>query len=303
MAGSLHEFAVEVDRLLARLEHERALSLASLGAHRPGERQPKRSRRPLRVVWRGAERCGFSRAALSTEAVDRLRLVKLASMTRPSGASLSWRSSQLTRVDGRPSPGASMITLVMTFRVRRSAWTTSGPTASGTRIAASSVPALSQCCAVGFEPHRSRLLARPHRSHVAPEVLAQPEAEVLDELLPAVGDVTNLRIARAKRAVAGAVAYRHPVLAHVTEAAGTRALVVEVGDQLAEDPCLVRVGDAAVAVLDDRLGEDAPPREVDEATLRSLRRSTETGESVGAPVIWLEIVSTASRRFSRAMSR
>jgi predicted phage-related endonuclease len=38
--------------------------------------------------------------------------------------------------------------------------------------------------------------------------------------------------------------------------------VVEVGDQLPKDPRLVRIGDPVMTMLDDRLGEDSPPRQV-----------------------------------------
>jgi hypothetical protein len=38
--------------------------------------------------------------------------------------------------------------------------------------------------------------------------------------------------------------------------------MVEICDQLTEDPGLIRVGNPAVTVLDDHFGEDAPPRQV-----------------------------------------
>jgi hypothetical protein len=47
--------------------------------------------------------------------------------------------------------------------------------------------------------------------------------------------------------------------------------VVEVGDELAEDPRLVWVGDAAMPVLHDGLGDDAPPRQVPQRDLAQLR--------------------------------
>ena len=79
--------------------------------------------------------------------------------------------------------------------------------------------------------------------------------------------------------------------------------MIEVGDQLAEDPRLVGVLDSAEAVLDDRLGDDLPPRQVGSCTAARLAPVDRDGLSSGEAVISLEIVSTASKPCTRAMSR
>jgi hypothetical protein len=56
-----------------------------------------------------------------------------------------------------------------------------------------------------------------------------------------------------------------PLVAHVVKARCAGRFIVEVGDQLAEDPCLIGISDTAIAGLNDSLGDDAPPGEVPQA--------------------------------------
>ena len=193
----LDEVAVEVDRLLARLADERPLALAALRAHRPGERESERSRRPLRVVAeQQALRVLLARRS-AAPAVVALVLAKLDLDDEPVRRLLELPKEPVdpSRRAARP-PAPRRSTLVMTFRVRRSASTTSGPTASGTRMAASSAPVSASAAELAVERAPRGLLARPHRPDVAAEVLAEAEAQVLDELLPALGDVADLGVGR-----------------------------------------------------------------------------------------------------------
>jgi hypothetical protein len=105
------------------------------------------------------------------------------------------------------------------------------------------------------------LAAGSRRRDLAAEVLGQAEAQVLGELLPPLRDLAGLG-SRAEGLVVSCFAHGDPLVAHVAEPARAGGLVVEVGNQLAEDPRLVGVGDPAVSALDDRLGNDSPPREV-----------------------------------------
>jgi hypothetical protein len=94
------------------------------------------------------------------------------------------------------------------------------------------------------------------------KVLAETERQVLDELVPACRHIANSGISRPERAGSRTVANRDPAFAHVLETACAGALVVEVGDQLAQNPRLIGIADAAMPVLDDGLRDDSPPGEV-----------------------------------------
>ena len=183
-------------------------------------------------------------------------------MRRSPGASASWRSSQLMRGFARPSRGASIVTPVSVRRARRSARIRMSPIASGTRRTATRLPSAASC--LTDSSSRAAAVWPRGRGEVTerPRSWERPEAQVLRELLPALGDASSLRVVLAQRPVVRGLADRDPLVAHVLEPAGARRLAVQVGDQLAEDPRLVGIGDAAVAVLDDRLGQHPPPREV-----------------------------------------
>ena len=66
------------------------------------------------------------------------------------------------------------------------------------------------------------------------------------------------------------VADADPGLAHVVELQGAGLAVLEVADELAEDPGLVGVGDAAELLLHDRLGEHLGPGQVVQGDLAQL---------------------------------
>jgi hypothetical protein len=106
------------------------------------------------------------------------------------------------------------------------------------------------------------LFAGPVNGDVAAEVLGEPECEVFEEVLPAFRDYANFRVGRPKGPLARTIADLHPTLAHVLEAAGAGILVIEVGDQLAQDPGLIGIGDPTEAMLQYRFGDDSPPGQV-----------------------------------------
>ena len=74
------------------------------------------------------------------------------------------------------------------------------------------------------------------------------------------------------RSVPAATASRtaDPGLAHVVELQGAGRAVLEVADQLAQDPRLVGVGDAAELLLHDRLGQHLGPGQVVQCDLLEL---------------------------------
>lgn len=80
--------------------------------------------------------------------------------------------------------------------------------------------------------------------------------------VPAGGDFTRISISRSERAVGHGVPHAHPLVTHILEACGAGPLMVEIGDQFPENPSLVGVGDSAMAMVNDGLGEKAPPRQV-----------------------------------------
>ena len=91
------------------------------------------------------------------------------------------------------------------------------------------------------------------------EILRKPEAEILHELFPAFRDGLSLRIGLAERPVVRGLAHAYPLVAHIVEASSPGSVVVEVRDQLAENPFLVGVRDAPITALHNRFGDDAPP--------------------------------------------
>ena len=113
--------------------------------------------------------------------------------------------------------------------------------------------------------------------HLRPEVLAEAKAEVLHELLPAIDDVTDAGVACPDSSVASGVPDLHPSLAHVLEADRAGLLMLEIGDQLSEDPSLVGVLDTPVLVLHDRLGEDPPPGQVEKVNPAQLSSVNDDG--------------------------
>src|SRR5215218_1529201 len=136
------------------------------------------------------------------------------------------------------------------------------PIASGTRRTATRLPSAASCLTDSSSRAAVVWPPRARRADRASKVLREAQAQVLGELLPTLGDAPSLRVILAQRPVVSGLADRDPPIAHVLEPAGSRRGAVQVGDQLAQDPCLVWVGDAAVAVLNDRLGQHPPPREV-----------------------------------------
>ena len=89
-----------------------------------------------------SSRPGFSRTSRSSSAAELPRPWATNASTRTlAGASLSWRTSQFTRVVGRPSRGASTSTWQVTRPARRSTVMTRGPTVSGIRT----VPVMCPC--------------------------------------------------------------------------------------------------------------------------------------------------------------
>ena len=86
---------------------------------------------------------GFSGMAERSSAALEPRECELKQSSRVgSGAFFSCRTSQLTRVVGRPSRGASRSTWLVAFPVRRSAVMTRWPTVSGMRMAPARCPKL-----------------------------------------------------------------------------------------------------------------------------------------------------------------
>ena len=53
-------------------------------------------------------------------------------------------------------------------------------------------------------------------------------------------DAANALVACSKRSLPSRIAHGHPLTAHVLEAARPRVGMIEVGDQLAENPRLIR---------------------------------------------------------------
>jgi hypothetical protein len=164
----------------------------------------------------------------------------------------------------RPSRGASTVTLVSVRRARRSARIWMSPIASGTRRTAVSVPSAASCLTDsssragvvcprgrGDTTDRPRSCERPRHRYCVNS--SQRSATVR----------ASGSFARSVPVVSG-LTDRHPLVAHVLEPAGSRRRAVEVGDELTEDPGLIRIGDASVPVLDDRLGQNPPPRKVPE---------------------------------------
>jgi hypothetical protein len=101
----------------------------------------------------------------------------------------------------------------------------------------------------------------------------------------------------------GSFANSHPLVAHVLEAACARCFGVQIGDQLAEDPCLIGIADAAIAALDDRLGDDPPPREVPEPSLAEFALVNGYRRLVGDGGDLVRDGENPSNPFSRATSR
>jgi hypothetical protein len=79
--------------------------------------------------------------------------------------------------------------------------------------------------------------------------------------------------------------------------------VLEVADQLTQDPGLVRVRDTAELLLHDRLGQDLRPGQVVQFDLAQFALVHLVGCCPATAGISLEIVRTASNACSRAMSR
>ena len=94
------------------------------------------------------------------------------------------------------------------------------------------------------------------------QILTQTETQILLELFPPIDDVLDTGVRGAQCSLTGRVTNRNPMVAHVFKADSARFLMLQVGDQLVENPSLIRVFDAPVLMLQDRLSEDAPPRQV-----------------------------------------
>ena len=98
--------------------------------------------------------------------------------------------------------------------------------------------------------------------HLGADLDAQLERRVPQELVPTLTDLDNGAVSPVEGPLPCTVSHRRPVGAHVGERQRARVGMLEVPDQLVEDPCLLGIVHTAVRVLLDRLGEDHRPRHV-----------------------------------------
>src|SRR4051794_5264434 len=106
------------------------------------------------------------------------------------------------------------------------------------------------------------LLPRKHRLDLCPELATEAQREGSDERVPSTSDFERRLVVRAQRSRGRRVADRYPRWAHVFEVERARPRVLEVTDQLAENPRLIGVGDPTMLLLHGGLSQHFRPRQV-----------------------------------------
>ena len=210
-----------------------------------------------------------------------------------------------SRAPGPPS-GASMSTKQVMRPARRSAMTWIGATACGMRIAPVSSPVVDHAVEqrLGTQCRLRLLPAAEHGQNFRSELSAETQARVAQQRVEPADHLGGGLVCRPKGAGRDRLTDRHPVLAHVLELHGTGARVLQVADQLTEDPRLLGVGDTAVLLLHHGGGQEVGPGPVvQRRPSRSFRLSTLVGCWPAIGGISLLIVMRASKPCSRAMSR
>ena len=125
-------------------------------------------------------------------------------------------------------------------------------------------PAVGQFLAQGGRAERriAGFLATEHRVHVAAEPSSKIKAGVLKKLFPAHGDALRRIVPATQRAFPQRLPQRVPFGPHVGERSRPRFVVLEVADELAENPLLIGILNPDVVVHHERAGQDSGPRQV-----------------------------------------
>jgi hypothetical protein len=80
-----------------------------------------------------------------------------------------------------------------------------------------------------------------------------------EQRLEPTSDIGGLPIVAPEGSVSDGLAHRHPRRAHGLKLERARTRMFQVADQLAQDVCLVRVGDSPMLFFDDGSGQDLVP--------------------------------------------
>lgn len=115
----------------------------------------------------------------------------------------------------------------------------------------------------------SLLLAEP-LLHVCTESTGQLHAREREQLVEPRDYTERLLVGSAERLQSNCVPHADPVGAHVVEVPSTGLRILQVPDELRENPRLVGVGDSLVRLLQERLRVDPAPRQVIEVNLPKL---------------------------------
>ena len=216
---------------------------------------------------------GFSRTVRSSSALEAPREWAVMHSTRAaSGAFFSCRTSQLTRVVGRPSRGASTSTWQVTGARAQVGGDDEVPDGVGDADGAGELAGAGELLGQGRGAQRGvgQLLAGQDGHDLGAQPSSQAEAGEPQQGVEAGDDSGDALVGGAQGAGGDGVADSRPGLAHVVELEGAAAGVLEVADELAEDPRLVGVGDAAELLLHDGFGQDLGPGQVVQRDLAQL---------------------------------
>ena len=106
------------------------------------------------------------------------------------------------------------------------------------------------------------LTAGEHRVNIFPDLGAELESREAEQLVPTPDHILDPLGTPGQSLLPGGVSNPDPGLTHVCEIEGTRGRVLEVADQLIEQPGLLGVSDSLVSLDSHGRTDDGAPREV-----------------------------------------
>ena len=104
--------------------------------------------------------------------------------------------------------------------------------------------------------------------HIASDIGAELQACEAEKLVPPLGDVCDPVSSPVDGSFASAISNTQPVLAHVVEADGARTWVLEISDELAQNPRLFGIFDSSVDLLHNGCCQNPGPGDVFQLNFR-----------------------------------